>query len=339
MARVLKRANRKIAMHNILIDSQFSMTISEIRIFLKMLEQIKKGDDEFAEMNVKISDVQEGHYIHSYINDVTDSMMAQTIVFHYEDEKGRKRTKKYNLISQCDYSAENFDGIIKCKFNDDAKELLLNLTSNFTTAEVNVLATLRSFYSFRIYLMLRKEKFKGNIIEIEIDELKQRLDISGKYSVYSDFKKRIIEKAKEELKWTDCEFEYRPIKTGKKVTAIQFIIIKKNQLQINNFDKDAELPDKNLLPESDHLIKLYSQKSANNKNLTTRLFNIGLHKSQVLKVIEQLKKFDDKQEKDFKKFIHSNIYIPMFTDKGEQRNISNREMKSWVLIKNYLKIE
>ncbi|MCB2299606.1 RepB family plasmid replication initiator protein [Clostridium tagluense] len=81
---------------------------------------------------------------------------------------------------------------------------------------------LNSGYSLRLYEILRSKSFK-NKIEMPIDELYSM--VSNNYERYTEFKKNVLEKCKEELKnKTDISFRYEEIKTGRKVTSIKFYI-------------------------------------------------------------------------------------------------------------------
>ena len=112
--------------------------------------------------------------------------------------------------------------IVTLKFAIDLKPFLLNLKNNFTSYELGNVIKLNNSYSLRIYEILKSKLFRNNF-QIELEELYGM--VVNKYDRYSDFKKNILEKCKEELaEKTDISFDFEEIKTGRKVTSIKFII-------------------------------------------------------------------------------------------------------------------
>ena len=63
--------------------------------------------------------------------------------------------------------------------------------------------------------------------EVSLDELKKILNCDGdtSYNEYKIFNQRILKRCQKELLGkTECRFEYKPLKTGRRVTAIRFAL-------------------------------------------------------------------------------------------------------------------
>jgi plasmid replication initiation protein len=74
-------------------------------------------------------------------------------------------------------------------------------------------------------------------------ELRKMLNIKDKYKLYGDFKKRILDIAKEQINSSDSavfNIDFEEIKTGKAVTSIKFFILKKGQF--NYYQQNNLLP-------------------------------------------------------------------------------------------------
>ena len=82
---------------------------------------------------------------------------------------------------------------------------------------------------------------------ITIDELKRRFEITDKYKLYSDFKRRVLEKAMTEINaFSNVSLRYVEIKKGRSVDQIKLIVKYKNwekkehQFAIN-YDPELEV--------------------------------------------------------------------------------------------------
>lgn len=102
------------------------------------------------------------------------------------------------------------------------KPYLLQLKSNYTSYQLRNIPRLTSTYSIRFYELLCRFRRIGER-SFEIEELKKKVGCS--YPSYGHFKKKALLKAQEHLlKSTDLWFEFEEVKTGRKVTSINFFI-------------------------------------------------------------------------------------------------------------------
>jgi len=68
---------------------------------------------------------------------------------------------------------------------------------------------------------------------IPLDELKEMLNVQGKYRLYADFRRYVLLRAQKELKKvSDLFFTFKEIRKGKKVYSIHFIIKLKGQMNM-----------------------------------------------------------------------------------------------------------
>ena len=88
---------------------------------------------------------------------------------------------------------------------------------------------MKSAFSVRIYELMKSYSFR-HTITFELDELKKLLMVEDvkSYNRFPDFRRKILEKAQLEInELTDINIEFEPIKTGRKITSIKFIIEEK----------------------------------------------------------------------------------------------------------------
>lgn len=100
---------------------------------------------------------------------------------------------------------------------------LLDFSKGYRKYELKTAMEFESVYSMRFY-----ELFSNQVkpINYSIEKLKSMFGISDKYDRPNDFIKRVVEPAKKELdRKSPFTFIYTPLKTGRKITSIQFIPI------------------------------------------------------------------------------------------------------------------
>ncbi|MDW8287269.1 MAG: replication initiation protein, partial [Flammeovirgaceae bacterium] len=108
-------------------------------------------------------------------------------------------------------------GEIKFAFEPQLEPFLFEVKKNFTQYPLRYIVHLRSGYSIRMYELLKQY---ANIKQrkFDLETFRMMLGVEEElYPRYFDFKKRVIDPAKEDLlENTDISFEYDEIKAGKK---------------------------------------------------------------------------------------------------------------------------
>jgi plasmid replication initiation protein len=143
--------------------------------------------------------------------------------------------------AKCDLN-EYGERIIELTCSEEAKQLFFGIEQlGYLQYELKNILSLTSKYSFLLYLYLRKERYRSDWI-VPLDELRtQRLDIKNEY--YKEFKwfnKEILKKAVAEVnEKTDIKFSYEPKKTGRRITGINFKLIKSIE-QLQDIDPNQD---------------------------------------------------------------------------------------------------
>lgn len=120
-------------------------------------------------------------------------------------------------------------GIAHIKLDEDMVPYLFDLKQKFTQYQLYNVLGMKSAFSVRIYELMKSYSFR-HTITFELDELKKLLMVENvkSYNRFPDFRRKVLEKAQLEInELTDINIEFEPIKTGKKVTSIKFIIEEK----------------------------------------------------------------------------------------------------------------
>jgi Initiator Replication protein len=219
---ITQQSNNSVTKSNVLIEASYKLTVTEQKIILYLVSQINKDDDDFKMYSLPIQHFYEllgyrGSPKYSEMREITKNLMRKIL----EIKEGNK-LKQMSWISYVEY--DEHSGRVYLAFDPRLKPYLLQLKKEFTTYRLKNVMELKSSYSIRIYEILKRWQFM-NEIEIPLDELRKMVGATDKYLEYHNFKKRVLVPAKKEIaEKTDLSFEYKEVKSGRKVVAIRFFI-------------------------------------------------------------------------------------------------------------------
>ena len=123
-------------------------------------------------------------------------------------------------------------GAITIRWTDEVLQYLTQLQSRFTSYKLANISDLNSAHAIRLYELLMRFKGSGERV-IFVDDFKCALGISGKYKQYRDLNKTVIQPSLRELKKSNLDVEFIPIKKGRKIEALGFKFKEKNQLSLS----------------------------------------------------------------------------------------------------------
>ena len=133
--------------------------------------------------------------------------------------------------------AEN-EGWIELSLNGDLNPQFFELKSHFTSYTLSRAGALRSLYAWRLFELLMQFKRTG-FLKIELDEFHHSMESSNSYR--KDFgatRRKIIEPAvKEIIKKDGLKVTWKAIKTGRKVTSLEFKFPVEQQHELFKVDK------------------------------------------------------------------------------------------------------
>lgn len=116
------------------------------------------------------------------------------------------------------------EGRVWIRLDEDLLPHILGLREQFTKYRIRDVYQFSSAHTWRVYELLRQYKDIGRR-ELEVDELKQKLGVLGRYSVLADLRKRVIDPAVDEINSTsDIFVQYDQKKRGRRIVAFLFMI-------------------------------------------------------------------------------------------------------------------
>lgn len=218
------RQDRVVAQHNALIRAQYDMSLLEMRLFIAMLARINRGDREFTNCRIPISELYSedkiGGRTYSQVKKAVVRLVSRVITIETKDEQGIREIVSNPLMATCRYKEGT--GYVVAQFNNFVKPYLLELKGDFTVAQEMTLIGFRSFYSYRFYWLLKLSAFYQDNIQLDLVSIKMMLNLADRYANFADFKRFVLDIAQQEIISTDMAFEYKPIKEGRTVVGILF---------------------------------------------------------------------------------------------------------------------
>ena len=239
-----------IVQSNSLIEAHYKLSPFAQLLLRRMISMIKPNDTHFEKYYYRISvdDIAEltGRNIDGIYEDVkraSRQLLRATISI----PKSQKQWLSTTWLASIEYHGG--EGWFEFEFSTKLEKELLKLKKEFTQYYLKNISELNSQYSIRIYEIL-KQYLKVNFRRVELKELRRMMGIENKiYKRFNDFRRKVLDKAEEEVcEKTDLCFKWKPLKTGRKITSIEFYIYKKSESEKKEL---SELPEKILflIPE------------------------------------------------------------------------------------------
>ncbi len=228
---ILEKPDKKsmVVRANKLIESRYRLSVAERRFMLWIVSQISKNDTELKPYTISVKDfvefagLKQNDNYYALIANMADKLTQRNIGVK-DDEK--QRIIYFSWFDEIEYDWGN--GQITAILHKKLTPFLLQLKEQYTKISLEYALLLNGSYASRIYDLLKQYERIGSR-EIMIDDLKDMLEIKGKYQKYPDFRRRVIEASQSEINSkTDIAFEWLPIKKSRKVVAIKFMIMKNN---------------------------------------------------------------------------------------------------------------
>lgn len=151
----------------------------------------------------------------------------------------------YSLFSDFKLHREDEQWMVSLECNPKIAPMIREQKGRFLRYKLYNTIYLKSYNQQRIYEILKQYEKIGVRTE-RLEELRAFLSISEKeYPRWADFAQKVLKVAQKAIaESTDITFEYEPIKKGRKVVAVKFIISKndafKDFLKIDGFLPEGE---------------------------------------------------------------------------------------------------
>lgn len=269
--------NSLVVKANELIEARYDLSLNEQKIILYAVSKLDRTKEDFHVIELEVKDftnlIDTSPKRYSEIRGIVRELRKKEVIIDTSE-----RELITGWLNSIEYIKDS--GKIKLKFSRDLMPYLLQLQERFTRYELKNVLYLKSKHSVRIFELLKQYE-KIGVREFELEDLKKKLGCKGKYEDFRNFKRFVLDTAKEELmNNADIYFEYDKIMKGRKVIGIKFIVKSQKNKEIEFIDqiyskeqieeikKQSGLKDMNI--SSKQLIELYeiAVKKTDNKNIS-----------------------------------------------------------------------
>jgi len=247
----MKKEETSVIKANALLEGNHRFNLTETKLLLAVIAQIKRDDTEFHDYRVHIRGflelmkVQPKSYNH--IRKVCRLFKAKVIEIKTDD--GYLITSYFSDIQVYDHH-----GYIDFTISPKMKKYLLQLRDNFTIFDIRNIINCKSVYSIKIYQLLKQFEKIGTR-SFTVDELRKMLGLPDGYKRWGNLKDRIINVAQKELlDFSDLYFEYKTERKDRFIHSITFTIhrqlLHKRLLQKDNAVHYIDLTSKALTEDA-----------------------------------------------------------------------------------------
>jgi plasmid replication initiation protein len=237
-------AHYRVTKSNVLVNASYKLTLNEQRLILACIAQIDSRRSSVVEQpatarrdsaltdqlwKIKVTAADFARTFRINPRDAYDELRSATRDLYertIRTTQTRKNRQGVSLVSVTEKrwiisrSYEDGSGFAEITFNPEIAGYLTMLRDQFTTYTLHQVASFRSIYTIRLFELLIQYRKTGYLLK-GLDELIDLFQLS--YTRYADVRRCVIEPAIRELAAkSNLIVEWKPIKTGKPVTHIEF---------------------------------------------------------------------------------------------------------------------
>lgn len=223
---------------NPLALSRQEMGLLTKRLLVLALSDITRDDHDLEPIRITAWEYAQifnirGKSIYNRIEDSARELLEQTV--QVKEPNGDWIMFQWVSEARYDSGRDSKDKLacIELKIHDKLRPYLLQLRRDFSIIPTDQLLSFESFNSMRLFEVLYTASYGGEKrhLEFDVDDLKLRLGLDGKYERFKDFT-YVLDRAREEFsRYTSLTFTYEGRKVGRKYQHVAILIEKNDVFQ------------------------------------------------------------------------------------------------------------
>lgn len=225
--------------------ARYKLTPREMKLILYMASLIRPEDSDFETYLVPVTEIESvlkadedkkhGSF-YERLDDLLDSVTSKKITFPTDFVlEGVRLRGHINWVAGA-VPKSNEDGVlcVEFGFSPQMKPFMLGLQERFTRFELMEVARMKSSFSIRLFQMCKAYYYENirhgrNTMTVGVKELKARLGIQDKYPDFRNFRRKVLDVAKDEInEKTRLTVELEYLRKSRRITDIAFIINEKD---------------------------------------------------------------------------------------------------------------
>lgn len=213
---------------NALVEASYRLSLYEQRIILACIAQVRRNelltDQQLYSVTAQqIAEITQTSLGTAYQNlkAASERLFDRRVTLHEAPNGGGPATVRLTRWVQ-EVVYRETTGSISLRFSNAMIPYLSQLTEQFTHYALSDVAKMTSAHAIRLYELLMQWRGIG-YREIELEWLRQAMQLEERYSNIRDFKRWVIDPAVEQInKHSPISVSWNQRKTGRKVTHLQF---------------------------------------------------------------------------------------------------------------------
>ncbi|WP_282178310.1 replication initiation protein [Vibrio nereis] len=221
---------------NELVEASYNLSINEIRVIALACAKVDSRKKNPGEIHIYVSDFAKTYgltsnkRIYSDLRDAVRGVMRKPVKL-YDSE--RDRFNELAWLVKNEYESGEDGTYVSILFSPLIEPYLFELKERFTKVNFEYASRLNTPFSFRLYQWLKEaenlhKNKKGNavIASFEVEWMKTQASMDGSYERWDHFNERVIKPSIARINAnTDLSVIYKPVKTGRRVTAVDFTYV------------------------------------------------------------------------------------------------------------------
>lgn len=203
-----------------LVNAGYSLTVVETDLIMKLISEIKNEDMEFWTFRFTIPELEKAlgrNLDQPSLREIGRNLLKKPLTI----DSANGDWLICNWVSSFKYVKKS--GTIEARFDPNLQPYLLEF-KQFVKTELRYILQLPSGYAKRIYTIMKQWEKPGKY-EVDVAYWQKILEVPKSLLVYADFKRKVLEPAKEHINaLTDLSVDYEEIKEGKKVIGLLWTI-------------------------------------------------------------------------------------------------------------------
>ncbi|MEF9991361.1 MAG: replication initiation protein [Peptostreptococcaceae bacterium] len=222
--------NKILMKHNNLVKGKYDTSINSNRVFTYLLYSFQRNTtDGQLELEIprdELSKLVNGNSDKTIqgIRNILSSLKKKELFLIEEKANGSKDYVEGSFINDRIYNdlSDTFTITASKRIHDLLHKYLKD---GYTPINLEIWLSLKNRYAQRFYDLLRVWTGSKEVISYKVDYIREILLLENKYKQYSDFRKRVLDPAIEELNDTGLfEITYKENRVGRSVNSIDFIV-------------------------------------------------------------------------------------------------------------------
>lgn len=209
--------------------AQSKLTLPEFKILDAYLARINSHNPECRTVTLEKGELEQYLGVTRILRHDLDNRLSNLFkAVNIDDGTGKNSIHKIALFEEADaWQDENDQWHITLTCTQAARQYIFNIENlGYLQYRLKSIINLTSRYSYIMFLYLERNRH-WHMWTASLSELRHELSCEAdSYEAYKQFNDKILKKCQKELhSKTDIRFEYKPIRTGRKVTSVQFTVL------------------------------------------------------------------------------------------------------------------